>query len=185
MDDEKIVGLFFSRSELAIAELDAKYGRLLHKLAYGILQSREDAEECVNDAYLGAWNAIPPAHPRPLLAYIARLVRNLSLKAYYRREAAKRGSAYSVAINELEEVLASPDTVESSVEARELAGIIQDFLDTLSEENRIIFLRRYWFSDSYSEIAVRVGLTEKTVSVRLTRVRKKLKNYLIEREVLI
>ena len=183
--DERIIELFFERSEQAICELDSKYGKLCHTLSYNIVNDRQDAEECVNDAYLGAWNAIPPAKPNPLQAYICRIVRNLSLKRYYRKEAAKRSSAYEVAMEELEPYLSAPDTVDAEIETKELARIIERFLDSLSEENNVIFVRRYWFMDSYAEIAKRVGLSEKNVSVRLTRIRQQLKEYLMEREVFL
>lgn len=185
MEDEKIIELFFERSEQALKELDIKYGKVAISLSFGILNNRMDAEECVNDAYLGAWNAIPPTIPNPLRAYICKIVRNISLKLYYRKEAAKRNSVYEVAIQEFEAYLSAPNTVEAEIEARELAKIIEDFLDTLSEENCVIFLRRYWFSDTYAEIAKRVGISEKNVSVRLTRIRKQMKDYLIEREVYV
>lgn len=185
MDDEKIIEMFFARSEQAIKELDIKYGKLCHKLAYNILGSRSDAEECVNDAYLGAWNAIPPAKPNPLQAYICKIVRNISLKLYYKREAVKRNSAYDIAMSEIEEVLSSPNTVEDEIEARELARIIEDFLETMTAENRVIFMFRYAYSDTYADIAKKVGLTEKNVSVRLSRIRQKMKQYMIEREIYI
>lgn len=185
MDDEKIIEMFFARSEQAIKELDIKYGKLCHKLAYNILGSRSDAEECVNDAYLGAWNAIPPAEPNPLQAYICKIVRNISLKLYYKREAAKRNSTYDIAMSEIEEVLPSPNTVEDEIEARELARIIEDFLETMTAENRVIFMLRYAYSDTYADIAKKVGLTEKNVSVRLSRIRQKMKQYMIEREIYI
>ncbi len=185
MEDEKIIELFFRRSEQAIWELDTKYGRVCHQLSYNIVNNRQDAEECVNDAYLGAWNAIPPAKPDPLPAYLCRIVRNLSLKAYYRNKAAKRNSVYDVAMAELEACLPSSDTVEGQIEAKELARIIEAFLNTLSMENRVIFMRRYWFLDSYRDIASQMGLTEKNVSVRLTRIRRRMKDYLTEREVFL
>lgn len=185
IEDEKIIELFFQRSEQAIRELDIKYGKVYHKLSYNILNNWQDAEESVNDAYLGAWNAIPPAKPDPLLTYICKIVRNISLKIYYRKEAAKRSSHYTIAMEEIEACIADPDTVEAEIEARELARIIESFLDTLTVENRVIFIRRYWFSESCKDIADFVGLTEKNISVRLTRIRKKMKDYLIEREVFI
>ena len=185
MVDEKIIELFFERSEQAIKEVDTKYGRVCHNISYNILSDRMDAEECVNDAYLGAWNAIPPARPNPLLTYLCKIVRNLSLKRYYMKEAIKRNSTYDVAMEELEAYLSSPNTVEAEVEAKELARIIESFLDTLTEENRVIFMRRYWFSDTYEQIAERVGIAEKTVSVRLTRIRKQMREYLIAKEVLV
>ena len=171
IDDEKIIEMFFERSEQGIRELDIKYGKVCHNLSYHIVGSRRDAEECVNDAYLGAWNAIPPAKPNPLLTYVCKIVRNISLKIYWRKEAAKRSSHYTIALEE--------------IEARELARIIESFLDTLTTENRVIFMRRYWFSDSYKDIAEFVGLSEKNISVRLTRIREKMKQYLIEREVFV
>lgn len=184
-DDKRIPELFFDRSEEAIQELDRKYGKLCHKLSFNILGSRQDAEECVNDAYFGAWNAIPPARPNPLLAYVCRIVRNISLNAYYKKEAAKRGSRCTVALEELEDCLEAPNTVEDSVEGKELVRLIEDFLDTLTPENRMIFMRRYWFCDSHRDIAAAAGLAEKNVSVRLARIREKLKAYLMEREVFV
>lgn len=184
IEDEKIIELFFERSEQAIREVDIKYGKIFHKLSYNIVNSRLDAEECVNDAYLGAWNAIPPAKPNPLLAYLCKIVRNISLKLYYRNEAVKRNSIYETSMREIE-ALSDRSTVEAEMESRELARIIESFLDTLTIENRVIFLRRYWFSDSYRDIARYVGLTEKNISVRLTRIRQKMKLYLKEREVFV
>ena len=185
MDDNAIIELFFARSEQAIRELDGKYGKVCHSLSYNILHSRQDAEECVNDAYLGTWDAIPPARPNPLLAFLCRIVRNLSLMRYHADKAAKRGGgSYTVALEELEGCLASPRTVEGDMEEQELIQLIEDFLETLSPENRVILMRRYWFSASNGEIAARTGLTEKNVSVRLTRIRKQLRNYFEERGVM-
>ena len=137
IDDEKIIDLFFERSEQGIRELDIKYGKVCHKLSNNIVNNRQDAEECVNDAYLGAWNAIPPARPNPLLTYICKIVRNISLKIYYRKEAAKRSSHYTIAMEEIEAYIADPNTVEAEIEARELARIIESFLDTLTVENPV------------------------------------------------
>ena len=185
IDDEKIIDLFFERSEQGIRELDNKYGAVCHNLSYNIVNNRQDAEECVNDAYLGAWNAIPPVRPNPLLSYIVKIVRNISLKIYWRKEAAKRSGHYTIALEEIEGYIADQKTVEDEIEARELARIIGEFLDTLTLENRVIFMRRYWFSDSCKDIAEFVGLSEKNISVRLTRIREKMKQYLIEREVFV
>ena len=185
IDDERIIELFFERSEQGLRELDSKYGKVCHNLSYNIVGDRQDAEECVNDAYLGAWNAIPPARPDPLLSYLLKIVRNISLKAYWRKEAAKRSSRCTVALEEIEACIAAPNAVEAEFEAKELARIIESFLDTLSAENRVIFMRRYWFADSCKDIAELMSLTEKNISVRLTRNRKKLKSYLAEREVFV
>lgn len=185
MEDEKIIELFFRRSEQAIRELDDKYGKICHALSRNIVGSRQDAEECVNDAYLGAWNTIPPAKPERLRAYICKLVRNISLKIYYRKEAAKRSSHCTIAMEEIDACLADPNTVETEIEAKELARIIEGFLDTLTRKERVIFMRRYAYFDTYADIAKRVGISEKNVSVRLTLIRQKMKGYLMEREVYV
>ena len=185
MTDEQIIELFFERSEKAISELDSKYGKVLHNLSYHILNDRWDAEECVNDSYLGIWNVIPPDRPNPLLTFVCKIVRNISIKKYHAKTAIKRNSAYNVAMSEVANDILSSNNVESEIEAKELAHMIEDFLDTLTVENRVIFMRRYWFSDTYKEIADRVGITEKMVSMRLTRIRKQMREYLIKREVLV
>lgn len=185
MMDEKIIELFFNRSEKAINELDKKYGKVFYKISNNILNDRLDAEECVSDSYLGTWNAIPPAHPNPLLTFVCKIVRNISVKRYYAKTAMKRNSIYDVAMSEVTNYIISPDSVEEEVDAKELARIIESFLDTLTKENRVIFIRRYWFSDSYGEIAKRVGISEKNVSVRLTRIRKQMREYLLSKEVMV
>lgn len=185
IEDEKIIEMFFERSEQGIRELDIKYGTVCHNLSYHIVGSRQNAEECVNDAYLGVWNTIPPARPNPLLSYVLKIVRNISIKIYWRKEAAKRSGHYTIALEEIEGYIADQKTVEDEIEARELARIIGEFLDTLTLENRVIFMRRYWFADSYKDIAEFMGLSEKNISVRLTRIREKMKQYLIEREVFV
>ena len=118
IDDEKIIDLFFERDQQAIQELNQKYGELFHALALRILSDRRDAEECVNDAYLGVWNAIPPQRPQVLSAYVCRIVRNLAWKADARNTAARRNSAYDVAMEELEGCLPASGTVERELEAR-------------------------------------------------------------------
>ena len=185
IDDEKIIDLFFERDQQGIRELDIKYGKICHNLSYNLTNSKQDAEECVNEAYLGVWNAIPPTRPNPLLSYIVKIVRNISLKIYWRKEADKRSGQYTIALQEIEGCIADPKTVEDEIEVKELAHIIENFLDTLTVENRIIFMRRYWFAESYKDIAEFVGLTEKNISVRLTRIREKMKKYLIERGVFV
>ncbi len=185
MEDGQIIELFFERSEDAVGELDAKYGALCRRLSWSIVGSARDAEECVNDAYLGVWNAVPPERPSPLAAFLCKIVRNLSLKRVREGRAAKRGGACEVPIQELGDCLAGSGTAETELEARELARILGEFLDKLSGENRFIFMRRYWFCDSYEEIAGAVGLSVKNVSVRLTRLRGKLRKYLEERGVTV
>jgi len=184
MEDKKIIELFFARSEIAITETANKYGNICHSLSYNILHNRQDAEECVNDAYLGVWNSIPPNRPNPLISFLCKIVRNLSLKRYERNTAEKRNSSYDAAMDELEPYLISDTSVEDEVTTKELTRSIEEFLDTLSPENRVLFVRRYWFSDPYGDIAKRLCITEKNVSVKLTRIRKQMKIYLMERGVL-
>ncbi len=184
-EDGAIVEALFARSEEALRALDSKYGRRLRALAQHIVSSQQDAEECVNDAYLAVWNTVPPARPAPLLAYCCKIVRNLALKAYYREGAAKRRSSYTVAMEEIEACIPDRDTVESQLEAKELARILEDFLDTLPAKDRVLFLRRYWSAASCKEIARGLGITEKNVSVRLSRLRQKLKQYLMERGIYV
>ena len=185
MEDAQIIELFFARDQRAITELDARYGSVCRKLSCQILRDPLDAEECVNDAYLGTWNAIPPARPDPLLAFLCKIVCNLSIKRYHANTAVKRNSLYDVALSEVERDVMAAETAEDEAETKALARLIEAFLDSLSAENRVIFLRRYWFSDSYEEIARRVGLTEKNVSVRLTRLRRQLKEHLVREGVFV
>ena len=185
MEDEKIIELFFTRSEQAIKELDSKYGKVCYSISYNILNNNLDAEECVNDAYLGTWNAIPPQRPNPLLAFVCKIVRNISIMRHRTNTAMKRNSSYDIAMSEIEQCVASPESVEKTLEAKALARIIEKYLDTLTEENRVIFMRRYWFSDSYTDIANLTGLSEKNISIRLTRIRKNLRDHLIKEGVLL
>ena len=178
MEDQEIIELFFARSEQAIAELQGKYGNRCMQVAWNVLNNRLDAEECVNDAYLAAWNTIPPQKPNPLLAYVCRIVRNLSIKRYHANNAQKRNSHYDVALDELGAYIQTKDTVENELAVKELADAINHFLGTLSKENRMMFVRRYWFADSIADIAVMFGTSSKIVSLHLLRVRKGLKKYL-------
>ena len=142
MDDSKIIELFYERSEQAIIELSKKYGTVCTKVAKNILNDVRDTEECVNDAYLGAWNTIPPQRPNPLLSYVCRIVRNLAIKKYHANTAVKRNSIYDVALDELENCFPSSCSVEDEFNASEVARSIDRFLETLDKENRIMFVRR-------------------------------------------
>lgn len=179
MDDSKIIAMLSARLDSALDGLAQKFGKGLQSLALNILGSPEEAEECVNDTYLALWNAIPPAQPDPLSAYVYRIGRNLALKRLRLNTAQKRNSHYDVSLDELAGVL-SGSTLEETVDARDLGRAIDAFLDTLNKENRIIFLRRYWFGDSVQKIAADRGLRENAVSVRLHRTREKLRDYLKE-----
>ena len=182
IDDEKIIELFFERSEQGIRELDMKYGKICHNLSYNIVNSRRDAEECVNDAWLGAWNSIPPQRPDPLRAYVCRIVRNLSLKKLRANSALKRSSRFEVSLSELEDCI-SAHSLDEQLAAGELSAQINAFLAALRRDDRVMFVRRYWFAQPLSEIADAFGTTENNVSVRLGRIRRKLHTYLERKEV--
>lgn len=134
MEDGQIVGLFWARSEEALRAVDETYGGLCRSLALNILNDRQDAEECVNDAYLGLWRAIPPARPAPLRTYLCRVVRNIALNAYYKKRAARRSAAGCVPFEELKECLAGADDAVQALETKKLTRCIERFLDTLSRE---------------------------------------------------
>lgn len=185
MQDKKIISLFFSRSQQAIPELDKKYGAFCSRTANNILGDRLDAEECVNDAYLGVWNTIPPQEPAPLVAYVLRIVRNISLKRLEHNLAAKRAGNYQECYEELSGCIASPDTPESVYNARQITLYIEDFLSNLSRTNRILFVRRYWHMDSIKALSEVTGLAEGAVRTRLHRLRQQLKEELAEKGVLL
>ncbi len=177
-DDSKIVELFLARDEQAILELSAKYGEICLSISNNILKNELDAEECVNDTYLAAWNSIPPEKPDPLRTYIFRIVRNISIARYRSNTSAKRNSFYDTALDELAECLPERISLEEEVAAAELSRAIDRFLETLDKESRVMFMRRYWYSDGVSDIAKRFRITPNNVSVRLSRIRDKLEKYL-------
>ncbi len=183
MNDSTIITLFFERSEKAIAELSSKYGGKIFATAFNILQNRQDAEECVNDAYLSVWNAIPPQRPDSLPAFVCRIARNISVNRYKFNSSQKRGGGYDLCLDELTECVSSTETVESQYAAKELAALLDEFLDTLDKKNRMIFVRRYWYVDSFERIAEYSGLRESAVRMRLSRIRGKLKDFLTQRGV--
>lgn len=178
VEDNKIVALFYARSEQAIVALSQKYGKLCNHIAYNILNNAQDAEECVNDAYLGAWNTIPPQKPNPLRTYIFRIVRNIAVTKYHANTAQKRNSHYDIALDELEDCLCSPVTVESSMLAKELPHLLDRFLYTLDTQSRVMFVYRYWFGESVNDIAVKFKMRPNSVSVHLSRTRDKLRKFL-------
>ncbi len=179
-EDSKIIELFYARDEQAIAELSAKYGDACSRVANNILGNELDAEECVNDTYLAAWNNIPPAKPDPLKTFILRIVRNISIAKYHANTAHKRNSYYDEALDELEGCLTDPVTIEREIESAELAKHIDIFLDGLDLDNRLMFMCRYFSSESITEIAKRFGMNSHAVTVRLSRIREKLKKYLMK-----
>lgn len=180
MEDSRIIELFFERSEQAIAELSDKYGAVCSGIALNILNDQLDSEECVNDAYLGVWNSIPPEHPDSLAGYVCSIVRNLALKKYHQNTAKKRNSTYDVALEEIAEYLPSKSYVEDEIQANELAECINSFLATLDRQDRIMFVRRYWYSDSMDELSELFHVSKHYISVRLSRIRKALRKHLIQ-----
>ena len=179
MESNKIIQLFFDRDEAAIAEVSEKYGAYCSKVAFNILTSKEDSEECVNDAFLKAWELIPPNRPERLSAFLGKLTRNLAINRLKYRSAEKRGSCQAdVILDELAEVIPSDSSVELEQERRELVAEINRFLKKLPLQKRNIFILRYWYCDSVKDIAASNGLSENNVSVILNRTRKKLKQHL-------
>ena len=179
MEDADIVELYFRRDQQALAETEAKYGTYLNRISMNVLGDREDAAECVNDAYLGAWNAMPPTRPASLRAFLGKIARRLSLNRLRERLAERRGGGETArAIEELGELLPSGRDAQREAEARELTRTLNGFLRGLPARERAVFMRRYWFFDSLSEIARASGKTEAAVKSQLHRTREKLRDYL-------
>lgn len=177
MEDDKIIALYFDRDEQAIRETDIKYGKLCHNVAQNILNDPEDSEECVNDTYLSLWNTIPPTRPTRFMAFLCKIVRNLSLKRLDYNLARKRNAGVLVSLSELEAVLPD-DRFAPGLEDAEIGRLISDFLRTEKQEARAVFIRRYYFFDSASEIAKRYSFTESRVKTMLQRTRNRLRIYL-------
>lgn len=185
MKDAEIIDLYWQRSEQAIAESEKSYGRYCRSVALGILRDREDCDECVNDTWLRAWNAMPPKRPDRLAVFLGTITRNLSLDKWKRKNAAKRGGGdMESALDELAECIPAAYSLEDAVEAAELERVINAFLHTLSEQDCNVFLRRYWYVEEYERIARRYHMNLNTVKTSLFRTRNKLKAYL-EREGVI
>ena len=177
MDDSKIMELFFARNEDAIKHTDDTYGRRLFHLADNIVRNDQDAEESVSDTYMKAWDTIPPKKPVHLFAYLAKICRNFALKKLDWKAAAKRNAEVVSLTQEMENCI--PDTYrDMEADERELGRILDAFLRTLTPENQMVFLRRYWYVDTIAEIAVRYGISESAVQMRLNRTRSKLAMYL-------
>ena len=177
MDDKQIIDLFFQRDEDAIKAVDDKYGAKLNALAANILQSREDGLECVNDAYMRAWSCIPPARPEYLFAFLAVSVRNIAIDIIRKNNAGKRQAKVVELTKELEECIGDGG-LQSHLDKEDISGILSHFLESIDKSKRIIFLRRYWYSDSIKDISERMQMSESAVKVSLHRTRKELRKYL-------
>ena len=178
MDDLKIVELYLSRSEEAIAETELKYGKLCRYVAMNILRNNEDSEECVNDTYFGAWNAIPPQKPNKFSAFISRITRNLALKKYEYVSAAKRNPEVLVSLTELEECVSGQDCVEAELENKRIEKAISDFLWQQDIEKRTVFIRRYWYFEPIDSICKRCGFSQNKATSMLYHTRQKLRQHL-------
>ena len=179
MKDEEILRLYRERSETALTETERQYGALCGTIARNILRNRQDAEECVNDTWRRAWNSIPPEEPRSLAAYLGRITRNLALNRLQKQNRLKRGGGEMTLIwEELGEMLPDRDTPEQHWERRAIAAALERFLRGLTPEERILFLRRYWYMDPVGDIAQRFGYSQSKVKSMLARCRTQLRAYL-------
>ena len=183
MDDSKIVDMYWARDEKAIDESDKKYGRMLSSLSYSLLSSREDAEECVNDTYLDAWGAMPEARPTYLGAFLSKITRRLSIDKFRSKHREKRGGIDN-SLSELSECIPSGDDLESELDSHEIVKVINAYLYSVQPERRAIFILRYFYSRSVSEIALKVGLGESNVKTTLHRMRQELR-VILEKEGLL
>ena len=177
MDDSKIIDLYFARNEDAIRHTDDTYGRRLYHLAENIVKNGQDAEEIVSDTYMKVWDTIPPQRPQHFFAYLAKICRNFALKRLDWKNAGKR-KAEIVSLTEEMEMCIPDQSRDREMEAKELGMILDRFLRTLTPENQMVFLRRYWYVDTIAEIAARYGISESAVQMRLNRTRAKLCTYL-------
>lgn len=181
MEDSRIVDLYWARSERAITETDAKYGSYCRSIARNILLNTEDAEECVNDTYLGAWNSIPPHRPSVLSTFLGKITRRIALNRRNAQHAQKRGGGETaLALEELSEVVAAPGGVEAELEVKELSRAINGFLSDLPATERDVFVCRYWYLASIPEISRRFHFSQSKTRSMLFRTREKLSRYLRE-----
>ncbi len=182
MDDSKIIDLYWARDQYAISITNLKYGPYCTTIAYNVLESRQDAEECVNDTWLRAWNTMPPQRPRVLSAFLGKITRNLALTRRERDTAKKRGGGQvPLILEELGDCVSGKDDVGREAEYKELLAAIDGFLTALPQRRRALFLRRYWYSDSIADAAARCGMSVSTAAMTLTRLRRELRQYLTER----
>ncbi len=184
MEDFKIVDLYWARSESALKESDAKYGRMLGSISYSLLASREDAEECVNDTYLEAWQRMPEDRPAYLGAYLSRIVRCISIDRFRSAHRQKHGEITALT-EELCDCIPSGQTPAEECESRRIAQAISKFLGELEEEKRRMFVRRYYYSDSINDIARGLGVSVPKVKTTLHRLRSELREFLEEEGICI
>ncbi len=175
MDDNRIVDLYWQRNESAISETATKYGKYLHSISYQILLNNEDAEECVNDTYDDAWQSMPPHRPSILSTFLGKITRRISIDLWRKYSAEKRGGVMTLALDELEECVSGTGDVEAEVERLELQKKLNDFLLALPKVDRQVFMCRYWYMDSISDIAKQFAYSQSKVKSMLYRTRNKLR----------
>lgn len=186
MTDERIIELYWHKDERAISQTQTKYGKFCYTIAYNLLNSNEDAEECENDTYLGVWNAIPPQHPNCFAAFLGKITRNLSLKKLRSRTAQKRTPSEGlVSLEELRDCIPDGQSFDECIEERALAELISDFLRGLPIDERRLFICRYWYCDPISKLTKQFGYGQSKVKMMLLRTRRKLLAYLEEKGVFV
>lgn len=179
MEDSNIVELYWLRSEHAITETASKYGKYCYAIAYNILANKEDAEESVNDTYFGAWNSMPPHRPFILSTFLGKITRRISLKKWRDKSRYKRGGGeVALALNELEECIPANTTLEDEIIMIELARMLIQFVTTLPDTDRAVFICRYWYLDSIAQISRGFGFSNSKVKSMLHRTRTHLLSYL-------
>lgn len=178
MDDTKIIALYGARDEAALSETALRYGALARQVAMNILHTPSDAEECVNDAYHAVWCAIPPACPASLRAFLCRIVRNLALDRWRAEHAAKRIDGTALMLSELDEAIPAEGSVERTLEGAALSACINGWLKSLPVDDRVLFVRRYFYGEAVADLAARCGRSPNTVSKRLGRLRERLRRHL-------
>ena len=185
LDDNKIIELFNERSEQAIVELSKKYGKLCHNLSGNIVNNDEDCAECVNDAYMKLWNTIPPNQPDDLLSYLCLAVRSVSLNKLKENNRKKRKQISDADFDEIAEFLAAEQSLEDMLDEKLFTQTMNLFLNSLDKKSRVIFVKRYYFCEKVGDIAREMKLTEGNVSVKLGRMKSKLKKLLTEKGILV
>lgn len=178
MEDSQIIELYWERREAAIAETEKKYGAFCHRVAQNILTIHEDAEECVNDVWQQAWSSIPPQRPRAFRAWLGRVVRNLAINRWNRDHAKKRYAGMEQLLSELEDCVPSPRTPENELEGQELTAYLNRWLASLDQDDRTLFVRRYWNGETVKDLAGERGADPGAVAKRLYRLRQSLRKSL-------